>query len=180
MKKYYKSLKPKKVNFHDKLFIGSMSLFDSLGESSAYNKRLKSNLKKMIQIHGNFDLNKIHSVNLKQNKKNFFGKKLEVSNGDNNPENNKIKNKRFSQFYKSHNLFLDYKNNLIQDNNTSASLIKPRKSTRTVTHLNFLRFKNLINISESNNNNSKINNNSNNNNNDENKNIYKKKIIHDI
>ena len=95
MKKYYKSLKPKKVNFHDKLFIGSMSLFDSLGESSAYNKRLKSNLKKMIQIHGNFDLNKIHSVNLKQNKKNFFGKKLEVSNGDINPENNKIKNKRF-------------------------------------------------------------------------------------
>jgi hypothetical protein len=75
---------------------------------------------------------------------------------------------------------LDYKNNLIQDNNTSASLIKARKSTRQVTHLNFLNFKNLINISESNNNNSKINNNSNNNNNGENKNISKKKIIPDI
>ena len=181
MKKYYKSLKPKKVNFHDKLFIGSMSLFDSLGESSAHNKRLKSNFKKMIQMHGNFDLNKINSVNLKQNKKNFVGKKLEISNEGNNLENNKRKNKRFSQFYKSHNLFLDYKNNLIQDNNTSASLIKARKSTRQVTHLNFLRFKNLINISESNNNNSKINNNSSNNNNDdENKNISQKKIIPDI
>ena len=186
MKKYYKSMKPKKVNFFDKLSLGSMSLFDSLGESSAYNKRLKSSLKKLIQIRGNFDLNKMNMVKLKTNKKKFSWKKLRFLNESikNKNENmnsgiDKIKNKRFSQFYKSPNLFLDYKNNLIQDNNTSASLIKGRKSTKQVTHLNFLRFKNLINISESNNNNSKINNNSSNNIDDEKENISQNKKISD-
>ena len=167
LKKFYKSFEKKKVNLNEKLFIGSMEFFDSLGTSNAYNKRLKSNRKRLFQMNGNFDISHPRLIKMKTTYQNFRHKKLGISNekiknkklNENiKSENNKIKNKRFSQFYKSHNLFLDYKNNLIQDNNTlKPSLIKGRKSIKQITTMNFFKFQNFLNISEINDNTKKSN-----------------------
>ena len=161
LRKYYKSLLPKKVDFNQKVYIGSMELYDSLGQASTYNKRLKLNQKKIIEINGNFDMSSPSVMKMKRTYHNFSKKwGLSSKNIKNKSfkeniksEKNRIKeNKRFSLFSKAHNLFLDYKNNLIQDNTTKSSLTKGRKYTKQFTDINHLNHKmlmnKLINISE--------------------------------
>ena len=169
LKKFYKSFRAKKVNFNEKLYIGSMDLFESLGNSTNYNKRLKSNQRRIISINGNFDMTNPRQMKIRKTYRNLHKKIAGISkdkikekklNDNINSENNKIKNKRFSQIYnKSSNLFLDYKNNLFPDSALKLSLNKRRKTTRQNTDMNFLFQKKSINISAVN----KSNNNSQNN-----------------
>ena len=162
LRKFYKSYRTKKVNFNEKLYIGSMDLFESLGNSTNYNKRLKSNQKRIIRINGNFDMTNPRQMKIRRTYRNFHKKIIKISkekskdkklNQNINSENNNIKNRRFSQLYKTHNLFLDYKNNLIPDSVIKLSLDKRRKTTRQIIDLNFLFQKKPINISATNNSN---------------------------
>ena len=161
LRKFYKSFEPKKVDFSEKLFMGSMDLFNSLGNYSTYNNRLKDNQKKIVELNGNFDMSNSKLIKMKMTYKNF--KKLDKS-GDYedikdkllyedimSPKNKNTK-KRFTVFNKTHNLFLNYKNNLISPNSKRASLIKPRKTLKQNTDINFLKPETLENISKTSNN----------------------------
>ena len=153
LRNFYKSFETKEIDFNEKLYIGSMDLFDSLGNYSTYNQRLKLNQKRIIQINGNFDMANPNLIKMKKSYQDYK-KKLEISkrkvknkiiNKSMKPDTDKFKNKRFSQFFNSFNLFLDYKKNSIQDNNIKVSLNKERKDIKRNTEVNFLNRKNLIN-----------------------------------
>ena len=161
LRKFYKSFEPKKVDFSEKLFMGSMDLFNTLGNYSTYNYRLKDNQKKIVELNGNFDMSNPNLVKMKMTYKNF--KKLDKSgegedikdkilNEDITSPKNKSKGKRFSVFNNTHNLFLNYKNNLIFDNSKRASLIKPRKTLKQNTDINYFKQETLENVSKTSNN----------------------------
>ena len=146
LRKYYKSLQPKKIDLNEKLYIGSLDLFDSLGNLSSFNKRLKYSQKKIIRLHGNFDLTNSNLVKMRKTYKNF-SKRLKKLNGDiknkilnlnenMNPEKNNTKFQRYSLLNKNPNLFLDYKKNLIIDNSLKLSLDKNHHSRKN-TEINF-------------------------------------------
>ena len=149
LRKFYRALKPKKIDWNKKLYIGSFDVFDSLGGLSAFNKRLKNSQKRIIRLNGNFDLTNPKLFKMKKAYKNFT-KKLSLKNDDINNDNNndnKIINfninseknsakfKRYSLLTKNPNLFLDYKNNLIQDNTLRITLDKNHR--RKNTEINF-------------------------------------------
>ena len=118
LRKFYKSLKPKKVDWNKKLYIGSFDLFDSLGGLSAFNKRLKNSQKKIIRLHGNFDLTNPKLLKMKKAYKNYSKKISQTSedienkifNENIDSEKNLTKFQRYGTLTKNPNLFLDYKN----------------------------------------------------------------------
>ena len=143
LRKFYKSLKPKKIDWNKKLYIGSFDLFDSLGGLSAFNKRLKNSQKKIIRLHGNFDLTNPKLLKMKKAYKNYSKKISQTSEDTENKifnenidsEKNLTKFQRYGTLTKNPNLFLDYKNNLIQDNTQRVSLYKNHH--RKNTEINF-------------------------------------------
>ena len=154
LRKFYKSFQPKKLNVHEKLYMGSMDLFDTLGNLSSFNKRLKNSQKKIILINGNFDLTNIRLMKMRRTYKKFSKKlmsksenvKMKISDENNiNSEKKSKKFQRFSLLNKHHNLFLDYKNNLIPDNSLKISLDKNNR--RKTTEINFKNRETLDKIS---------------------------------
>ena len=172
LKKYYKSVIPKEINFKEKLYIGSMELFDNLGNNSSYNERLKHNQKRRILMNGNFDMTNPNLFKMRKNYKNYtkymkkyknllLEKDIKNKNLDENTisENDSIKNKRSNKLHKTHNLFLDYKSNIIQNNTFKNSLFKSPKHIKQHTN----RYPKYLNNTE--NNSDIINNNKNSQNN---------------
>ena len=153
LRKFYKSFQPKKLNVHKKLYMGSMDLFDTLGNLSSFNKRLKNSQKKIILINGNFDLTNIRLMKMRRTYKKFSKKlmsksenvKKKILDENNISEKKSKKFQRFSLLNKHHNLFLDYKNNLIQDNSLKISLDKNNR--RKTTEINFKNHETLDKIS---------------------------------
>ena len=153
LKKFYKSFRSKKVNFHEKLYIGSFELFDSLGNNNKYNKRLKLSQKRIIQMNGNFDMTNTNLMKMKMTYKKFSKKltgeikkkNLNINSGEN--ENNS--NKDIDSFKNvNHNLFFDYKNNLIPQIRHKSSLIKP-KILNLNNDINFTNTEYLENVPKS-------------------------------
>ena len=126
LRKFYKSFQPKKLNVHEKLYMGSMDLFDTLGNLS-----------------GNFDLTNIRLMKMRRTYKKFSKKlmsksenvKKKILDENNISEKKSKKFQRFSLLNKHHNLFFDYKNNLIPDNSLKISLDKNNR--RKTTEINF-------------------------------------------
>ena len=154
LRKFYKSFQPKKLNVHEKLYMGSMDLFDTLGNLSSFNKRLKNSQKKIILINGNFDLTNIRLMKMRRTYKKFSKKLMSKSQNvkkkisDENNINSEKKSKKFQRFSllnNHHNLFLDYKNNLIPDNSLKISLDKNNR--RKTTEINFKNRETLDKIS---------------------------------
>ena len=158
-KKYYKSVKQKKINFKEKLYIGSMEFFDNLGNNSSYNERLKHNQKRRILMNGNFDMTNPNLFKMRKNYKNYtkymkkyknllLEKDIKNKNLDENniSENDSIKNKRSNKLHKTHNLFLDYKSNIIQNNTFKNSLFKSPKHIKQHTN----RYPKYLNNTENN------------------------------